>query len=420
MKVFFRLLYNINGGKMKDNEILGIIKEETQRQNQTIELIASENFVSRNILKINGSILTNKYAEGYPGKRYYGGCEVIDKIEILAKKYGSELFNAEHINVQPYSGSGANAAVYLAVLKPGDKVLALSLNSGGHLTHGHPLSSSGILYDFHHYEVDPLTNLIDYDELEKQALILQPKLIVGGASNYSRIIDFARLQDIAVKCGALLMIDMAHIAGLVATGLHPSPVPYADFVTSTTHKTLRGPRSGFIICRKKWASIIDRSVFPGLQGGPHLQTIAAKAQCFYDALQPEFKVYQNQILKNIKALESEFKALGVEIIAGGSDNHLLSINVAKTFGINGSEAEKLLDNYHITVNKNTIPYDPNPPLKPSGIRLGTAAMTTRGLKEDDFKLIAKTIFLILSGHVEETIKNNIETVLKNCQGVEKL
>ncbi|MDR2867578.1 MAG: serine hydroxymethyltransferase [Acholeplasmatales bacterium] len=405
---------------MKDNEILGIIKEETQRQNQTIELIASENFVSRNILKINGSILTNKYAEGYPGKRYYGGCEVIDKIEILAKKYGSELFNAEHINVQPYSGSGANAAVYLAVLKPGDKVLALSLNSGGHLTHGHPLSSSGILYDFHHYEVDPLTNLIDYDELEKQALILQPKLIVGGASNYSRIIDFARLQDIAVKCGALLMIDMAHIAGLVATGLHPSPVPYADFVTSTTHKTLRGPRSGFIICRKKWASIIDRSVFPGLQGGPHLQTIAAKAQCFYDALQPEFKVYQNQILKNIKALESEFKALGVEIIAGGSDNHLLSINVAKTFGINGSEAEKLLDNYHITVNKNTIPYDPNPPLKPSGIRLGTAAMTTRGLKEDDFKLIAKTIFLILSGHVEETIKNNIETVLKNCQGVEKL
>jgi glycine hydroxymethyltransferase len=345
---------------------------------------------------------------------------VVDKIELLAIKYATALFHGEHVNVQPYSGSGANAAVYLAVLHPGDKVLSLSLNSGGHLTHGHPLSSSGILYDFHHYEVDQITNEIDYDALEKLALELKPKLIVSGASNYSRIIDFPRLHEIALKAGSLLMIDMAHIAGLVAVGLHPSPVPWADFVTSTTHKTLRGPRSGFIICKKTWAPAIDRSVFPGLQGGPHLQTIAAKAQCFYDALKPKFALYQAQILKNIKALENEFRALGIQMIAGGSDNHLLSINTQKSFNINGAVAEKLLDAHHITVNKNTIPFDPNPPMKPSGIRIGSAAMTSRGLKEEDFKLIAQTICLILKNEDESLILENIQNILSHCKGVEKI
>ncbi|MDR2828677.1 MAG: serine hydroxymethyltransferase [Acholeplasmatales bacterium] len=396
-------------------EIFKIIKKEQKRQKDTIELIASENFVSKDILKANGSILTNKYAEGYPSKRYYGGCKYVDQIETIAINLAKELFSAEHANVQPHSGSQANQAVYLAVLKPGDKVLALDLNSGGHLTHGHSLSSSGLLYEFHSYGVNKDTFLLDYDEIEKIALEVMPKLIVTGASNYSRIIDFKRFSEIASKVGALLMVDMAHIAGLVATSLHPSPVPYADFVTSTTHKTLRGPRSGLILCKEKYAKIIDRAVFPGIQGGPHIQTIAAKAICFGECMEESFITYQKRILANIKAMEKAFNNRNVSMISGGSDNHLVSIEVYKSLGITGAEAEKKLEKYNITVNKNSIPYDTLPPTKASGLRLGSAAMTSRGLEENDFYEIANLITdilldksLELNKAYQERVKNIID------------
>lgn len=376
---------------MLDKEIGKLIEKEHERQLSNIELIASENFVSEDILKATGSILTNKYAEGYPGKRYYGGCEYIDQIETLAIERLKTLFNAEHANVQPHSGTQANMGVYVAVLKPEDVVLGMDLSSGGHLTHGHPLNFSGLTYKFESYGVDPKTEMLDYEEIRKKALEVKPKLIVAGASAYSREIDFKKFRDIADEVGAYLMVDMAHIAGLVATNLHPSPVPYADFVTSTTHKTLRGPRGGFILTKEKYKNLIDRRVFPGIQGGPLEHVIAAKAICFLEASTEEFKTYQKQVLKNTKILVDTFKKEGLRVVSDGSDNHLLLVDVKKSCNLNGLEAEKLLDSINITCNKNTIPYDEEKPMFGSGIRLGTPAMTTRGFKEEEFRKVGLII-----------------------------
>lgn len=376
---------------MLDKEIGKLIEKEHERQLSNIELIASENFVSEDILKATGSILTNKYAEGYPGKRYYGGCEYIDQIETLAIERLKTLFNAEHANVQPHSGTQANMGVYVAVLKPEDVVLGMDLSSGGHLTHGHPLNFSGLTYKFESYGVDPKTEMLDYEEIRKKALEVKPKLIVAGASAYSREIDFKKFRDIADEVGAYLMVDMAHIAGLVATNLHPSPVPYADFVTSTTHKTLRGPRGGFILTKEKYKNLIDRRVFPGIQGGPLEHVIAAKAICFLEASTEEFKTYQKQVLKNTKTLVDTFKKEGLRVVSDGSDNHLLLVDVKKSCNLNGLEAEKLLDSINITCNKNTIPYDEEKPMFGSGIRLGAPAMTTRGFKEEEFRKVGLII-----------------------------
>lgn len=376
---------------MNDPIIKQAIQQETQRQQHNIELIASENFASADVLEAAGSILTNKYAEGYPGKRYYGGCEFVDVVEDAARQRLCEIFKAEHANVQPHSGSQANMAVYLAVLQPNDKVLGMDLNAGGHLTHGHHLNFSGQLYEFHAYGVDKETERIDYEAVRTQALALKPKMIVAGASAYSREIDFKKFKEIADEVGAYLMVDMAHIAGLVAAGLHQSPVPYADFVTSTTHKTLRGPRGGFILCKKEHAAIIDRSVFPGVQGGPLMHIIAAKAVCFYEALQPSFKTYQQQVVANAKALEQRLKQHGFRLIADGTDNHLVLVDVKGKLGITGKQAEKILDAINITCNKNAIPFDTEKPFHTSGIRLGTPAMTTVGFKEAEFELIADLI-----------------------------
>ena len=380
---------------MKDQLTAEYISQETIRQNQNIELIASENYVSKDVLEAVGSVLTNKYAEGYPGRRYYGGCQHIDSIESLAIARAKELFSSEHANVQPHCGSSANMAVYMAVLKPGDLVLGMDLSAGGHLTHGHPLSFSGQLYQFVGYGVDKDSELIDYDLLAKQADELKPKMIVAGASAYPRFIDFARLREICDKGGAYLMVDMAHIAGLVATGLHPSPIPYADFVTSTTHKTLRGPRGGLILCPEKYATIIDKQVFPGVQGGPLEHVIAGKAVCFYEALQPEFKDYQKQVLSNVQAMVEVFIEKNVRMVSGGSDNHLLLLDVKQSFGISGKKAEKVLDEVAITCNKNSIPFDQEKPLTTSGLRIGSAAMTTRGFKEKEFKMVANWIVEVL-------------------------
>lgn len=391
-----------------DNEIFELIEKENQRQKSNIELIASENYVSKEILKAMGSILTNKYAEGYPNKRYYGGCQYIDEIEQLAIDRAKLLFNAEHANVQPHSGSQANMAVYMSILQPGDNVLGMDLSSGGHLTHGHKLSFSGKLYNFYGYTVDPITELIDYDKLEELAINIKPKLIVAGASAYPRIIDFKRIKEIANKINAYLMVDMAHIAGLVAVGLHPSPVPYADFVTSTTHKTLRGPRGGLILCKEEYAKILDKSVFPGVQGGPLEHIIAAKAICFYEALQPEFKEYIYNVVNNCKVLANTLKSNGCRLVSDGTDNHLLLLDVKKSYGITGKEAEELLDKVYITVNKNTIPYDTEKPMYCSGIRIGTAAMTTRGFTEEDFKNVGLYIHTILNNpNLIEEIKNKV-------------
>lgn len=391
-----------------DNEIFELIEKENQRQKSNIELIASENYVSKEILKAMGSILTNKYAEGYPNKRYYGGCQYIDEIEQLAIDRAKLLFNAEHVNVQPHSGSQANMAVYMSILQPGDNVLGMDLSSGGHLTHGHKLSFSGKLYNFYGYTVDPITELIDYDKLEELAINIKPKLIVAGASAYPRIIDFKRIKEIANKINAYLMVDMAHIAGLVAVGLHPSPIPYADFVTSTTHKTLRGPRGGLILCKEEYAKILDKSVFPGVQGGPLEHIIAAKAICFYEALQPEFKEYIYNVVNNCKVLANTLKSNGCRLVSDGTDNHLLLLDVKKSYGITGKEAEELLDKVYITVNKNTIPYDTEKPMYCSGIRIGTAAMTTRGFTEEDFKNVGLYIHTILNNpNLIEEIKNKV-------------
>lgn len=372
-----------------DPEIFSLIEKELVRQQNNIELIASENFVSNAVLKAQGSILTNKYAEGYPKKRYYGGCEVVDEIEALAIERACKLFNAKYANVQPHSGSSANMAAYRAVLKPGDVVLGMALDQGGHLTHGHPLSFSGEDYEFHPYYVDKDTEMIDYDGLESLASKLKPKLIVAGASAYSREIDFRKIGEIAKKVGSLLMVDMAHIAGLVAAGLHQNPVPYADIVTTTTHKTLRGPRGGLILTNSAdLITKINKAIFPGIQGGPLMHIIAAKAVCFLEAMTPEFKTYQEQVINNSKTLAEELKKLNYEIVAGGSDNHMVLVNVKKSLGITGKFAEEVLDDVLITCNKNTVPYDDEKPMYGSGIRLGVASITTRGFKEQEVKEVA--------------------------------
>lgn len=375
-----------------DKYLKKALKLERKRQEENIELIASENYVSNDILKLQGSILTNKYAEGYSGKRYYGGCEYIDMFETKAIEYLKELFGCKYANVQPHSGSSANMAVYRALLNHGDKVMGMNLSHGGHLTHGYKLNFSGVDYEIVSYDVDPETGMIDYEKLKEIALKEKPKMIIAGASAYSRTIDFKKFREISDLVGAYLFVDMAHIAGLVAAGLHPSPIPYADVVTSTTHKTLRGPRGGIILTNnEEIAKKIDKVVFPGIQGGPLMHVIGAKAQCFYEALQPEFKEYQKQVIKNMKAMCNEFINLGYKVVSGGTDNHLILLDVKDSVNITGKEAESLLDKIHITVNKNTIPNETEKAMIASGIRIGSPAMTSRGFKEKEFKLVARII-----------------------------
>jgi len=385
-----------------DPSVFQAIELEVLRQRQNLELIASENYTSVAVMTAMGSHFTNKYAEGYPGRRYYGGCVNVDTIEDLARTRAKQLFGADHANVQPHSGAQANMAVYFAVLKPGDTVLGLDLAHGGHLTHGHPLNSSGILYKFIGYHVTRETERVDMDEVRRLALEHKPKLIVVGASAYPRIFDFPAFRAIADEVGAMVMVDMAHIAGLVATGLHPSPVPYADFVTTTTHKTLRGPRGGLILCRDKYAKDLDRAVFPGVQGGPLMHVIAGKAVALAEALRPEFKTYQEQVVRNASVLAGALAEKGWRIVSGGTDNHLMLVDVFQQ-GIPGNEAEQTLDRAGITVNKNGIPFDPNPPLKPSGIRVGSPAVTTRGMKEAEMRLIAGWIDGALRNRADEAV-----------------
>jgi len=392
----------------KDQKMFDIIQEEFERQQSHIELIASENFVSEAVLEADGSVLTNKYAEGYPGKRYYGGCEFVDKAENLAIERIKELFNVKFANVQAHSGSTANMAAYRAILKPGDKVLGMALDQGGHLTHGHPLSFSGIDYDFYPYYVDKETETIDYDALEEKAIDIKPKLIVAGASAYPRIIDFKRFKEICDKVDALFMVDMAHIAGLVAAKLHPNPCEYADIITSTTHKTLRGPRGGIVLTNDEdIAKNVNRVVFPGIQGGPLMHIIAAKAVAFGEALTDEFIEYQKQVVKNADAFAKKFIDLGYHVVSNGTDNHLLLVDVLSKAKMSGKKAEKLLDKANITCNKNTIPYDTKKPFVTSGIRLGTPAMTTRGFKEDDFIEVAILVDMILSNPDDEAILGQV-------------
>lgn len=378
-----------------DPKMMEIVQKEIDRQNKHIELIASENFVSEAVMEAMGSQLTNKYAEGYPNKRYYGGCEMVDLAEELAIERLKQLFGADHANVQPHSGSNANLGVYFAFLKPGDKVLGMNLSQGGHLTHGSPVNISGVYYNFVAYGVDPVTEMIDYDVVREIAIKEKPKMIVAGASAYPREIDFSKFKEIADEVGAYLMVDMAHIAGLVAAGLHQNPVPYADFVTTTTHKTLRGPRGGAILCKAEYAKMIDKAIFPGIQGGPLMHVIAAKAVAFGEALQDDFKVYQKQIITNTNALAEGLKEFGFRLVSGGTDNHLILIDV-RNKGLTGKAAEAMLNEVGMATNKNTIPNDPESPFVTSGIRVGTAAMTTRGMKEVEMKEIAELINLALS------------------------
>ncbi|MDR1159680.1 MAG: serine hydroxymethyltransferase [Syntrophomonadaceae bacterium] len=380
--------------KAVDPEIADAIEQEKERQNNHLELIASENFVSLAVMAAQGSVMTNKYAEGYPEKRYYGGCEFVDIAENLAMERGKKLFACEHINVQPHSGAQANTAVYLAVLKPGDTVLGMNLNHGGHLTHGSKANISGKYYNFVEYGVSADTEIIDYDKLRDLAVEVKPKLIVAGASAYSRFLDFDRFRAIADEAGAYLMVDMAHIAGLVAAGLHPSPVKQADFVTSTTHKTMRGPRGGFIICKEEWAKKIDSAVFPGIQGGPLMHVIASKAVCFKEALSESFVKYQQNVLANAEALAQALINNGLRLVSGGTDNHLMLVDV-RPKGITGKQAQDILGQVNITVNKNTIPFDPESPMVTSGVRLGTPAITSRGLRTEDMNLIGEAIKLAL-------------------------
>jgi glycine hydroxymethyltransferase len=396
-----------------DPEIAAAIEHEVLRQHDGLEMIASENFVSQAVLEAAGSVFTNKYAEGYPGRRYYGGCEFADVVENLARDRAKQIFGAEHANVQPHSGSQANAAAYMAVLQPGDTILGLDLAHGGHLTHGHKLNFSGKLYKVVSYTVRKDTETIDYDELEAIALREKPKVIIGGGSAYPRIFDFPRMREIADKAGALLIVDMAHFAGLVAGGVHPSPVPHAQIVTTTTHKTLRGPRAGLILCEQQYAAVVDKSVFPGQQGGPLMHIIAAKAAAFKEVLDPGFRLYAQQIVANAKVLAEALQAEGYRVVSGGTDTHLMLIDVFAK-GILGSEAEAALGNAAITVNKNAIPYDTNPPLKPSGIRIGTPALTTRGMREAEMRTIAKWI----AGALEQ--RNNPQALEKIRGGVLEL
>ena len=380
--------------KSVDNEVYDALQLELNRQRNNIELIASENFVSPAVMAAAGSHLTNKYAEGLPGKRYYGGCQHVDIVEDLARDRIKQLFCCDHANVQPHSGANANTCVYFAMLNPGDTILGMNLSHGGHLTHGSPVNISGKYFNIVPYGVSKETETIDYDELEKIAVENKPKMIVAGASAYPRIIDFPRLREIADKVGAYLMVDIAHIAGLVAAGLHPSPVPYADFVTTTTHKTLRGPRGGVIMCKEQYAKAIDKAVFPGMQGGPLMHIIAAKAVAFKEALSPEFKAYQTQVVKNAAAMADEFTKLGIKLVSGGTDNHLMLVDL-RNKNMTGKELEKMLDEVNITVNKNTIPFEETSPFVTSGIRIGTPSITTRGFKEDDARTIARLITKII-------------------------
>ena len=387
----------------QDPNVKAVIDQELMRQRDKLEMIASENIVSQAVMEAQGSVLTNKYAEGYPGKRYYGGCEHVDVVETLAIERAKRLFGAEHANVQPHSGSQANFAVYFAMLKPGDTIVGMNLSHGGHLTHGSPVNVSGTYFNVVPYGVNAETQQIDYDEFRKIVLEAKPKLIIAGGSAYSRQIDFKKMADVVHEVGAIFMVDMAHFAGLVAAGLHPNPVEYADIVTTTTHKTLRGPRGGMILCKEEYAKAIDKAVFPGIQGGPLMHVIAAKAVALGEALQPEFKVYAEQVIKNAKVLAAELIAKGLTIVSGGTDTHVMLVDVRNT-GLTGKEAEHLLDEIGITANKNTIPFDPASPFVTSGVRLGTPALTTRGLKEDDMKEIADIIATVLQ-NPEDTAKH---------------
>ena len=401
--------------KKVDPEITDAILSEIRRQGEKIELIASENFVSTAVLEAMGSPLTNKYAEGYPGKRYYGGCEFVDVAENLAIERAKKLFGADHVNVQPHSGAQANSAVYFAALTPGDTVLGLDLSHGGHLTHGMKINFSGKYFNFVPYGVTEDTNVIDYDNLEKVAIENKPKMIVAGASAYPRFIDFKRIREIAGKVGALMMVDMAHIAGLVAAKLHPDPVPYADFVTTTTHKTLRGPRGGMILCKEEWAKKINSAVFPGMQGGPLMHIIAAKAVAFGEALKPSFVEYQKDILKNASVLSNALMEKGWKLVSGGTDNHLMLVDLRGT-GITGKAGEKALDDIGITVNKNTIPFDTEKPTVTSGLRLGTPAVTTRGMGSSEMEQIASFIDTTLSNIGNEAVQTEVATNVKNLTG----
>ncbi len=387
----------------QDPNVKAVIDQELMRQRDKLEMIASENIVSQAVMEAQGSVLTNKYAEGYPGKRYYGGCEHVDVVETLAIERAKRLFGAEHANVQPHSGSQANFAVYFAMLKPGDTIVGMNLSHGGHLTHGSPVNVSGTYFNVVPYGVNAETQQIDYDEFRKIVLEAKPKLIIAGGSAYSRQIDFKKMADVAHEVGAIFMVDMAHFAGLVAAGLHPNPVEYADIVTTTTHKTLRGPRGGMILCKEEYAKAIDKAVFPGIQGGPLMHVIAAKAVALGEALQPEFKEYAEQVIKNAKVLAAELIAKRLTIVSGGTDTHVMLVDVRNT-GLTGKEAEHLLDEIGITANKNTIPFDPASPFVTSGVRLGTPALTTRGLKEDDMKEIADIIATVLQ-NPEDTAKH---------------
>jgi len=405
------MLGTIDFVKGYDAEVANAMGAELKRQRRNIELIASENFVSSAVLAAMGTVLTNKYAEGYPGKRYYGGCESVDIVESIAIERAKRLFGAEHANVQPHSGAQANLAVYFALLNLGDTVLGMSLAHGGHLTHGSPVNMSGKNYNFVSYGVDDITHRIDYDKLYETAVQVKPKMIVAGASAYSRIIDFERISKIAKEVGAYFMVDMAHIAGLVATGLHPSPVPYADVVTTTTHKTLRGPRGGMILCKAEHAKAIDKAIFPGTQGGPLMHIIAAKAVCFGEALQPSFKIYQQQVLNNASTLAKSLVSYGFDLVSGGTDNHLMLVDLRK-FKITGKELSHRLDEVYITLNKNAIPNDPESPFVTSGVRIGTPAVTSRGMVEADMEKIAEFIFLASTNFEEkaDAIRDGVNTL----------
>ena len=394
-----------------DEEVASAMGKELKRQQRNLELIASENIVSPAVMAAMGSVLTNKYAEGYPGKRYYGGCQCVDIVEEIARKRACELFGAEHANVQPHSGAQANMAVYFAMLKPGDTVMGMNLSEGGHLTHGSPVNMSGKYFNFVSYGVDPVTHRIDYDKVLEIARKCKPAMIVAGASAYPRIIDFKKFREIADEVGAYLMVDMAHIAGLVAAGVHPNPVEYAHFVTTTTHKTLRGPRGGLILCKEEHAKLIDKAIFPGTQGGPLMHTIAAKAVCLGEALKPEFKAYGEQVVRNCKALADGLLKRGHKLVSGGTDNHVMLLDLRDT-DLTGKELEHRLDEVYITVNKNTVPNEPRSPFVTSGIRIGTAAVTTRGLVEDDMEKIAEYISMVIND-----FENNAETVR---QGVNEI
>ena len=397
--------------KKVDPEVAEAIYQETVKQHSKLQLIASENFVSEAVLEAQGCVMTNKYAEGYPGKRYYGGCEFVDIVENLAIERAKKLFNAEHANVQPHSGSQANMAVYFSVLKPGDTILGMNLSHGGHLTHGSPVNFSGKFFNVIFYGVSPKTEMIDYDEVREIAKKNKPKIIIAGASAYPRVIDFKKFSEIANEVGAYLVVDMAHIAGLVAAGIHPSPVPYSQFVTTTTHKTLRGPRGGLILCKNEFAKIIDKTVFPGIQGGPLMHVIAAKAVALKEALSDEFKQYQNQIVKNAKKLSEKLMEKGFRIVSGGTDNHLMLVDL-RNKNITGKEAETALEKAGIIVNKNMIPYDDKPPTVTSGIRIGTPSVTTRGMKENEMELIAELIDEVIRNYQNEDKLNKISLKVK--------